>query len=209
MSPSPPRIWACEKNGLVCVNSSARSILSSDSITGICATATSITVGIVVGSHIIAGVKLHIDSLSVPLPGVVLRAPVVIDMVCITVVVPSRSSNHILSGIIARHLHEVESGVAMAANVAHVHRVGDVVAQKRSLPVDVGGAEVICCLLSKVDTATPNQSEPIINHLHSAWVLCHHIDVSNACNVDAAHVLERSWNGHVLAPEMPGLPALV
>ena len=32
-----------------------------------------------------------------------------------------------------------------------------------NLPVDVGVAEVICCLLSKVDTATPNQSEPIIN----------------------------------------------
>merc|ERR1711970_347859 len=209
MSPSPPRIWACEKNGLVCVNSSARSILSSDSITGICATATSITVGVVVGSHIIAGVKLHTDSFSVALPGVVLRAPVVIDMVCIAVVVPSRSSNHILSGIIARHLHEVESGVAMAANVAHVHRVGDVVAQKGSLPVDVRVAEIICSLLSKVDTATTNQFEPIINHLHCAGVLCHHIDISNARNIDAAHVLERSWHSHVLAPEMPRFPALV
>ena len=31
------------------------------------------------------------------------------------------------------------------------------------LPVDVGVAEIICGLLSKIDTATPNQSEPIIN----------------------------------------------
>ena len=30
------------------------------------------------GYHIIAGVKLHIDSFSVPLPGVVLRAPAIV-----------------------------------------------------------------------------------------------------------------------------------
>ena len=38
-----------------------------------------------------------------------------------------------LACIVAWHLYKVESRVAVAANVAHVHRVRDVVAQKGSL----------------------------------------------------------------------------
>ena len=127
--------------------------------------------------------------------------PVIIDMICITVVIATRSSNHVLmimiimwwqwwqlpskfsaeknkikmaswerrsapqlsltksdhyhlcpprwkfagrpswqcdddenlACIVAWHLYKVESRVAVAANVAHVHRVRDVVAQKGSL----------------------------------------------------------------------------
>jgi hypothetical protein len=86
-------------------------------------------VGIVVGGHIVTGVKLHIDGFSIALPCVVFWAPVVIDMVGVTVVVTSRASDHILASVIARHLDEVEGGVAVAAHVAHVHCVRDVVAQ--------------------------------------------------------------------------------
>ena len=31
------------------------------------------------------------------------------------------------------------------------------------LPIDEGVAEIICCLLGKVDTATTHQSEPIVD----------------------------------------------
>ena len=185
--------------------------------------------------------------------------PVIIDMICITVVIATRSSNHVLmimiimwwqwwqlpskfsaeknkikmaccerrsapqlsltksdhyhlcpprwkfagrpswqcdddknlACVVAWHLHKVESGVAVAPNVAHVHRVRDVVAQQgslqrrrhaddhqifarnmkmsnlairwRNLPVDIGVAEIIGSLLSKVDTATSDQFEPIVN----------------------------------------------
>merc|ERR1719394_1736991 len=119
------------------------SILSSDSIASVCATTTAITVGIVVGGHIVTGVKLHVDGFSIALPCVVFWAPIVVDMVSVTIVVTSRASDHILASVIARHLDEVEGGVAVAAHVAHVHRVRDVVAQKGSLPVDEGVAEVI------------------------------------------------------------------
>merc|ERR1712002_1096789 len=65
------------------------------------------------------------------------------------------------------HVDEVCSSVAVAANIAQVQSVGEMLVIERSLPVSVR-IPVIHCTVAEVQPGVPVHGEPIIMHLNSS-----------------------------------------
>lgn len=84
----------------------------------------------------VAGVKSGCDGVLVSLHCVILRAPDVVAQVSITVVVA-------VTGIVARHVDEVCSSIAVATNVAEIQSVGKVLVHQIGLPIHVWVPSVI------------------------------------------------------------------
>ena len=97
------------------------------------------------------------DGVLVALHGVVLGAPDVVPEVSIAVVIP-------VTRVVSWHVDEVGSSIAVAANIAQVQGVGEMLVVERSLPVGVR-IPVIHCTVAEVQSGVPVHGEPIVMHL--------------------------------------------
>ena len=103
-------------------------------LTCIGATSCPVTAGVLVGGDVVARVDGHAHGLVIPFKRVVLRAPVAIDKVGITVVeAPFGGVGRAV--LVTRHVDPVHGGVTLAPHVAHVDVVGPDVVRQVGLPV--------------------------------------------------------------------------
>ena len=120
-----------------------------------------------VASTSTAGVEGGSDGVLVALHDVVLGAPDVVAQIGVTVVIT-------ITGIIPGHVDEVGSCIAVAANIAHVQGVGEMLVHERSLPVHVG-VPAIVSTVAKVKPGVTVHGEPIVVHLQHEDVKGTHI----------------------------------
>merc|ERR1719215_1510221 len=123
--------------------------------------------------------------------GVILRAPLVINKVGITVPVSTISSPG------SWHVNKVTSSVAVTSAIAKVQSVGEMVSVQRCLPVHAGVTEVFIRFDSKVDTTTCIQGKATRSlHLDisNSPVWCNEVDLlSRPIHINGAQVFGQDW----------------
>merc|ERR1719323_552365 len=145
-------------------------------------TASSITI-VPVTIATIAGVKGAGDGVLVSLHHIVLRAPDVVAVVSIAVVVS-------ISRIVAGHVNKVRGSIAVTWNIAQVKLVGKVLLIQWQLSIHVTGPPILTSV-GEVESGVSSQSEPIVENINAASrpVWSHHPDITIPADVDGSQTL--------------------
>ena len=87
----------------------------------ICLAASSIAPVIIIWRDVVASVKGGSYCMFISFICIIFRTPNIVTKVSVTIVISSLSWVRLLAGIVAWHLNEVCSGIAMTSNVAYVY----------------------------------------------------------------------------------------
>ena len=159
------------------VDGPAPAVLTSNARTGIGSTAGPVTAGVLVRRRVVTGVDGHTHGLVIALESVVLRTPVTVDKVCVTVV-DAPLSRVGSPPFIAGHVDPVHGCVTLAAHAAHVNVVGPHLVSQVGLPVHEGVRPDVGGRFSEVDPATSMETEPIVEFVHIPWTGGDHVHIS-------------------------------